>query len=55
MSHERTLSPGSQPDLGRETVALLHLIALGRKEIAERQYSDAASFLEELDSEDAPS
>lgn len=33
----------------QETLALLKLIALGRKEFAEGRYSDAMAFLDEMD------
>ncbi|MBT2766893.1 type II toxin-antitoxin system Phd/YefM family antitoxin [Stenotrophomonas sp. ISL-67] len=39
----------SQYEQQQETLALLKLIALGRKEFAEGKFSDARSFIEEMD------
>jgi len=39
----------SQFERQQETLALLKLIALGRKEFAEGKFSDAEAFMEEMD------
>jgi len=39
----------SQFERQQETIALLKLIALGRKEFAEGKFSDAIAFMDEMD------